>query len=56
MVISPICIGMCMLLSWFAQWVSRWERRSPQTEAVDVAPAEPGTLLPGGGPPTAPRL
>lgn len=56
MVISPICIGMCMLLSWFAQWVSRWERRSPKTEAVDVAPAEPGTLLPGGGPPTAPRL
>ncbi|GGJ54750.1 hypothetical protein GCM10010121_076740 [Streptomyces brasiliensis] len=55
MVISPICIGMCMLLSWFAGWVSRWERRSPKTEAVDVAAADPGTLLPGGGTPTVPK-
>ncbi|MEV6184534.1 amino acid ABC transporter permease, partial [Streptomyces sp. NPDC052015] len=55
MVISPIYIGMCMLLSWFAQWVSRREQRSPKTEAVEVAAAEPGTLLPRGGPPTAPR-
>ncbi|MDI3417443.1 amino acid ABC transporter permease [Streptomyces luteolus] len=47
MVISPIYIGMCMLLSWFATWVSKRQRRSPKTEAVDVAPAEPGTLLPG---------
>ncbi|MFI6876554.1 amino acid ABC transporter permease [Streptomyces sp. NPDC050400] len=47
MVISPIYIGMCMLLSWFAQWVARRQRRSPKTEAADVAPAEPGTLLPG---------
>ncbi|KQX57032.1 MULTISPECIES: amino acid ABC transporter permease [unclassified Streptomyces] len=47
MVISPIYIGMCMLLSWFATWVARRERRSPKTKAVDVAPAEPGTLLPG---------
>ncbi|MER6123074.1 amino acid ABC transporter permease [Streptomyces sp. NPDC001795] len=54
MVISPIYIGMCMLLSWFAQQASRWERRSPKTEAVDITAAEPGTLLPGGGPPTAP--
>ncbi|MFD0503791.1 amino acid ABC transporter permease [Streptomyces chiangmaiensis] len=54
MVISPIYIGMCMLLSWVAQWVSRWERRSPKTEAVDVATAGAGTLLPGGVPPTAP--
>ncbi|MET9801043.1 amino acid ABC transporter permease [Streptomyces sp. NPDC006368] len=46
MVISPIYIGMCMLLSWFATWVARRQRRSPRTEAVDVAPAEPGTLLP----------
>lgn len=53
-VISPICIGMCVLLSWFAPRAFRWERRSPETEAVDVAPAEPGTLLPGGVPPTAP--
>ncbi|MFF9352022.1 amino acid ABC transporter permease [Streptomyces sp. NPDC014734] len=47
MVISPIYIGMCMLLSWFATWVARQERRSPKTKAVEVAPAEPGTLLPG---------
>ncbi|WP_030565133.1 amino acid ABC transporter permease [Streptomyces aureocirculatus] len=54
MVISPIYIGMCMLLSWFAHRVSKRQQRSPKTEAVDVAPAEPGTLLPGGGPPRAP--
>lgn len=47
MVISPIYIGMCMLLSWFATWVAKRERRSPKTKAVEVAPAEPGTLLPG---------
>ncbi|MEV6165640.1 amino acid ABC transporter permease [Streptomyces sp. NPDC052052] len=47
MVISPIYIGMCMLLSWFATWVAKRERRNPKTKAVEVAPAEPGTLLPG---------
>ncbi|MFJ8823011.1 amino acid ABC transporter permease [Streptomyces sp. NPDC102467] len=47
MVISPIYIGMCMVLSWFAQWVSRRQRRNPKTDAADVAAAEPGTLLPG---------
>ncbi|MEW1546354.1 amino acid ABC transporter permease [Streptomyces tsukubensis] len=50
MVIAPIYIGLCMLLSWFANWVAKRQRRSPKTEAVDVAPAEPGTLLPGGPP------
>ncbi|MEW2131170.1 amino acid ABC transporter permease [Streptomyces sp. NPDC005435] len=55
MVISPIYIGMCMLLSWFAGWVARREQRSPKTEAVAVAEAGPGTLLPGGEPPTAPK-
>ncbi|MGQ4730296.1 amino acid ABC transporter permease [Streptomyces sp. Ju416(a)] len=48
MVISPIYIGMCMLLSWFATWVAKRQRRSLKTRAVGVAPAEPGTLLPGG--------
>ncbi|MCY0918878.1 MULTISPECIES: amino acid ABC transporter permease [unclassified Streptomyces] len=48
MIISPIYIGMCMLLSWFATWVARRQRRNPKTEAVTVAPAEPGTALPGG--------
>ncbi|MEU1012102.1 amino acid ABC transporter permease [Streptomyces sp. NPDC005890] len=55
MVISPIYIGMCMLLSWFADWVSRRERRSPKTKGVAVATPGPGALLPGGVPPTAPR-
>ncbi|WP_031080241.1 amino acid ABC transporter permease [Streptomyces sp. NRRL S-118] len=55
LVISPIYIGMCMLLSWFATWVARRERRDPRTGGLEVAPAEPGTLLPGGGPPTAPK-
>ncbi|MFI1015188.1 amino acid ABC transporter permease [Streptomyces sp. NPDC020965] len=53
MVISPIYIGMCMLLSWFANWIARRQRRNPKTEAADIAPAEPGTLLPGA--PTVPR-
>ncbi|MFH8882623.1 amino acid ABC transporter permease [Streptomyces californicus] len=48
MVISPIYIGLCMLLSWFATWVARRERRNPKTRAAGVGPAEPGTLLPGG--------
>ncbi|GAB2952231.1 MULTISPECIES: amino acid ABC transporter permease [unclassified Streptomyces] len=48
MVISPIYIGMCMLLSWFATWVAERERRNLKTGAVGVAPADPGTLLPGG--------
>ncbi|MFF9065911.1 amino acid ABC transporter permease [Streptomyces sp. NPDC014891] len=47
LVISPIYIGMCMLLSWFATWVARRERRNPKTKAVDTAPAGPETLLPG---------
>ncbi|MFI6943710.1 amino acid ABC transporter permease [Streptomyces sp. NPDC050418] len=47
MVISPIYIGMCMLLSWFATWVSKRQKRNPKVEAVEIAPAEPGTLLPG---------
>ncbi|TBO60876.1 amino acid ABC transporter permease [Streptomyces kasugaensis] len=48
MIISPIYIGMCMLLSWCAHWVARRQRRNPKVEAVEVGAAEPGTLLPGG--------
>ncbi|MET8578340.1 amino acid ABC transporter permease [Streptomyces sp. NPDC005012] len=55
LVISPVYIGMCMLLSWFAGWVARREQRNPKTEAVGVAPAEAGPLLPGEAPPTADR-
>ncbi|MGW7314899.1 amino acid ABC transporter permease [Streptomyces sp. NPDC054865] len=47
MIISPIYIGMCMLLSWFATWVARRERGNPKTEAVAVPDAGPGGLLPG---------
>lgn len=47
LVISPIYIGMCMLLSWLAGWVARRERRDPRTKGVDVAPAAPVTTLPG---------
>ncbi|MEV4432438.1 amino acid ABC transporter permease [Streptomyces sp. NPDC049555] len=49
MIISPIYIGMCMLLSRLATWVAARQRRSVKTEAVEVAPAEPGTLMPGAG-------
>ncbi|MFF8828209.1 amino acid ABC transporter permease [Streptomyces sp. NPDC015131] len=52
LVISPIYIGMCMLLSWFATWVARRQRRSPKTEGLDTGPSATGTLLPGG--PSAP--
>jgi glutamate transport system permease protein len=47
MVISPIYIGMCMLLSWSAHRLAGRQRRSPRTEAAGAPPAEPGTLLPG---------
>ncbi|MEW1748011.1 amino acid ABC transporter permease [Streptomyces angustmyceticus] len=53
MIISPIYIGMCMLLSWLAHWVSQRQRRNPKVEAVEVAAPEPGTLLPGGHRPPA---
>ncbi|MFJ4777135.1 amino acid ABC transporter permease [Streptomyces sp. NPDC088762] len=47
MIISPVYIGMCMLLSWFATWVARRERRNLKTEAVEVAPPDPGMVLQG---------
>ncbi|MFH8410364.1 amino acid ABC transporter permease [Streptomyces sp. NPDC018019] len=47
LIISPIYIGMCMLLSWCAYRVAKWQRRSLKTKAVDVNAPEPGTLLPG---------
>ncbi|TSB18253.1 amino acid ABC transporter permease [Streptomyces sp. NBC_01525] len=49
MIISPIYIGLCMLLSALATWVSRRQRRNPKVEAAEVGPPEPGTLLPGAG-------
>ncbi|GHF26167.1 amino acid ABC transporter permease [Streptomyces mashuensis] len=49
MIISPIYIGLCMLLSRLATLAARHQRRSVKTETDKVAPAEPGTLLPGTG-------
>jgi glutamate transport system permease protein len=36
MVIAPVYIGMCMLLSWCAHRLARHERRSPRTKGVEV--------------------
>lgn len=47
MVISPIYIGMCMLLSWFANWVAKRERRSVKTGRTPVAAPEPVAPMPG---------
>lgn len=47
MVLSPIRTGMCALLSRSAVRMAGRQRRSPRTAAVDVVPADPGTLLPG---------
>ncbi|MFJ6749023.1 amino acid ABC transporter permease [Streptomyces sp. NPDC091266] len=51
MIISPIYIGMCMLLSWLANWVSKRQKRNPKVESAEVGAPEPGTLLPGAGRP-----
>ncbi|REK92094.1 amino acid ABC transporter permease [Streptomyces inhibens] len=53
MIISPIYIGMCMLLSWLATWVSRRQKRNIKIEGIEVAAPEPGTLMPGGPRPQA---
>ncbi|UKY53602.1 amino acid ABC transporter permease [Streptomyces inhibens] len=53
MIISPIYIGMCMLLSWLATWVSRRQKRNIKIEGIEVAAPEPGTLMPGGPQPQA---
>ncbi|MEK2478073.1 MULTISPECIES: amino acid ABC transporter permease [Streptomyces] len=44
MIISPVYIGLCMLLSWSATWVARRQRRNPKVEAGGVAAPEPATL------------
>lgn len=46
-VISAVYIGLCMLLSWFANWVARRERRNVKTEAVEVAAPVSGPTMPG---------
>ncbi len=47
MVIAPIYIGMCLLLSWFARWVERRSRRSPSVRGgAPVASAEVSMGLP----------
>ena len=47
MVISPVYIGMCMLLSWCANWAAKRQRRSVKTEKVRVAPPGPAAPMPG---------
>ncbi|MGW4807254.1 amino acid ABC transporter permease [Kitasatospora sp. NPDC004272] len=44
MVIAPVYIGMCLLLSWFAKWLERRGRRSPK--AKGGAPVAPAGLTP----------
>ncbi|MFE1321678.1 amino acid ABC transporter permease [Kitasatospora phosalacinea] len=40
MVIAPVYIGMCLLLSWFAKWLERHGRRDPKVKGgAPVAPA-----------------
>ncbi|MFG3051564.1 amino acid ABC transporter permease [Kitasatospora sp. NPDC048239] len=47
MVITPIYIGMCLLLSWLARWVERRSRRSPRMRGgAPVASAEVSMGLP----------
>jgi glutamate transport system permease protein len=41
MVIAPVYIGMCMLLSWFANWLAGRERRSPRIKGTPVTVAPP---------------
>lgn len=41
MVIAPIYIGMCMLLSWFANWLANRERHSPKVKDMPVVVATP---------------
>ncbi|MER6049795.1 amino acid ABC transporter permease [Streptomyces sp. NPDC001793] len=46
MIVSPVYIGLCMLLSWLATWVARRQRRSPKVDTDEVAAPEPATLRP----------
>lgn len=41
MVIAPVYIGMCMLLSWSATWLSRRERRDPKTRGTPITATIP---------------
>ncbi|MBQ0863973.1 MULTISPECIES: amino acid ABC transporter permease [Streptomyces] len=49
-VVSAIYIGLCMLLSWFANWVARRERGNIKNEAVSVGPPEAAPTMPGAHP------
>lgn len=47
MVIAPIYIGMCLLLSWLARWVEKRGRRSPRAKGgAPMAHAGPSLGLP----------
>ncbi|EFL03491.1 MULTISPECIES: amino acid ABC transporter permease [Streptomyces] len=51
MVISPVYIGMCMLLSWLAQGLARRERRDPRAKAARTPEPGPGAPLQNTAPP-----
>ncbi|MFJ1757119.1 amino acid ABC transporter permease [Kitasatospora sp. NPDC088134] len=44
LVIAPVYIGMCLLLSWFAKWLERRGRRDPKVKGG--APIAPAGLTP----------
>jgi glutamate transport system permease protein len=44
MVIAPVYIGMCMLLSWSANRIARHERRSPRTKGTEVTTQLPDEI------------
>ncbi|MFJ5231995.1 amino acid ABC transporter permease [Kitasatospora sp. NPDC088391] len=44
MVIAPVYIGMCLLLSWFAKWLERRGHRDPKVKGG--APVAPAGLTP----------
>ncbi|MET9397689.1 amino acid ABC transporter permease [Kitasatospora sp. NPDC002965] len=47
MVIAPVYIGMCLLLSWFARWIEQRSRRSPRVRGgAPVADADVSMGLP----------
>jgi glutamate transport system permease protein len=47
LVISPIYIGMCMLLSALAKWVAEHNRRGPIADDAEIADPGPVPVVPG---------
>ncbi|EDY45045.1 amino acid ABC transporter permease [Streptomyces sp. SPB074] len=51
MVIAPLYIGMCMVLSWLAHLLARRERRDPKADAATTPEPGPGAPLQNTAPP-----